>query len=373
MVRFILHVDIDCFFAAVVLLDHPELKNKPLIIGPNPKKSNNRGVVLTCTYEARKFGIHSGMPVAKASRLCPNAVYERCDFDKIHEASKKFMEILQKYSSIFQKLGSDEAYLDITECVKNFQEAEKLAYKIKDEVKQMINITCSIGVSFTKMLAKIASDFNKPDGIKVFTYENFKDQLSPLPIKRIPGIGKKSKIYYNKKGIITIGDIISKSQEEIKNLFGKNGSWAWIIANGLSSDTVHDKNTFYQQKSISKERTFHIDVEDYGFIIEKLTGLNEKIHKSLNQRKINYKTISIKIRFKGYETYNRSKSFFTPKRNLNLALKNALELLEEFAYMNKPVRLIGLKFSNLSSEKEQIKKIQIQNIQKNRRTLRDFI
>ncbi|MHA1646905.1 MAG: DNA polymerase IV, partial [Promethearchaeota archaeon] len=267
MDRIIFHVDLDCFFAAVEILDHPEYKGFPVIVGADPKKGKGRGVVSTCSYEAREFGLHSAMPISKAYYLCPQGIYVKANFNRIKEVSTQVMNILNKYSPIFQQVGIDEAYLDMSEIAKDMKQANEIANKIKDEVQSEIGITCSIGVAFTKSLAKIGSDCNKPNGITLITPENYKEILCPLKITRIPGIGKKSKIYYEKHGFQIIGDFLKIPKHKMIAKFGDRGRWIYNLINGNEKRKVHDSNYIHHRKSISKERTFYEDTGDYQEIL----------------------------------------------------------------------------------------------------------
>jgi len=362
MDRIIFHVDLDCFFAAVEILDHPEYKGFPVITGADPKKGKGRGVVSTCSYEAREYGLHSGMPISKAYRLCPHGIYVKANFKRIKEISTQVMNILDKYSPIFQKVGSDEAYLDMSEIAEDMNHANKIANKIKDEVQSKVGITCSIGVAFTKSLAKIGSDCNKPNGITVITPENYKDILSPLKITRIPGIGKKSNIYYEKRGYHIIGDFFKTPKHKMIAKFGDRGRWIYNLINGNEERKVHDSTYITHRKSISKERTFFEDTGDYQEILAKITDLNNKIHEILEKKGTLYRTISLKIRFQGYETYLRSKSFNSAIRNKQKALEVVLDLYQEFYRNKKKIRLIGIKFSNLK-----------ETVKTNQKKILDFI
>ena len=197
MSRFILHCDLDCFFAAVEERDNPEYKGKPVIIGADPKEGKGRGVVSTCNYEARKFGLHSALPISKAYRLCPQGIYLSPNIKKYQKASKEVMEIIRNHSSVFQQVGSDEAYIDVSDICSNFNQVLDLAKSIQRDVFEKVGITLSIGCATTKSIAKIASDYNKPNGITIVKPENMIEFLKDLDITRIPGIGKKSKVYYH--------------------------------------------------------------------------------------------------------------------------------------------------------------------------------
>ena len=345
MSRFILHCDLDCFFAAVEARDNPKYIGNPIIIGADPKNGKGRGVVSTCNYEARKFGLHSAMPISQAYKRCPHGIYLHPNFEKYHKASKEVMEIVNSYSDMFQQVSIDEAYLDISDKCKNVIEVRDLAKKLKDEVQKKVGLTISIGCAPTKSIAKIASDHNKPNGVTVVKPEYIKKFLSPMDITRIPGIGKKSQLYYNKKGIKTIGDIINLTLPKMVQLFGKNGEWVWNVANGF--DTREVKEFHGDRKSISKERTFFEDTDDFNEILSKLEEINNRIHKSVIKNKIHYKTVSLKIRLEGYLTFTRAHSFIHHIQDKKKVLRVITELTNEFSTMNKKVRLVGIKLSNL--------------------------
>ncbi|MHA1583931.1 MAG: DNA polymerase IV [Promethearchaeota archaeon] len=356
MNQIIFHVDLDCFFASVYLINHPECRNVPLIIGADPKKGMGRGVVSTCSYEAREFGVHSAMPISTAYRLCPHAIYTHVDFHRIHDVSKQVMSILSTYSPLFEPAGIDEAYLDLSDIAHSWKEAWNIANELKDRVHREVGVTCSVGISFSKTLAKIGSDCKKPNGVTLLHPDNYKSQLENLIITRIPGIGKKTKIYYMKKGFETIGDLYKYNLRQIGQKLGEHGIWAWKSAHGLDGRKVYDGSFERTRKSISKERTFHEDVTDPEIIIEKLTELNKRIHQSLRKKKLYYRTITLKIRFHGFETFTRSISLNNPLCNQEKALEKVLQLLEEFSDKKKPVRLIGLKFSNFASNRSLLQK-----------------
>ncbi|TXT53998.1 MAG: DNA polymerase IV 2 [Promethearchaeota archaeon] len=342
--RFILHADLDCFYASVEMRDNQELQNKPVIIGADPKEGKGRGVVSTCSYEARKFGLHSAMPISRAYRLCPQGIYLRPNFNKYTAASKAVMEILKSYANHFQKIGIDEAYLDVSEKCESFEDVKILATKIKEEIKKSVGITLSIGISTSKSIAKIASDENKPDGLCIVPPDKIEEFLAPKNITRIPGIGKKTKIHFYKKGITKIGDLIDLPLPKLTELFGKHGKWIWKVIRGQDTRKVQELHE--GRKSISKERTFYEDTSDFNLVLSKVQEINEKIHKKLLEQKISYKTITIKIRFEDFQTFTRSKTIDYPICNKEKVIKIFLELFEEFLKVNKKIRLIGLKLSN---------------------------
>ncbi|MBA7532165.1 DNA polymerase IV [subsurface metagenome] len=345
MNRLILHCDLDSFFASVEIRDNPEYKGKPVIIGADPKEGKGRGVVSTCSYEARVFGLHSGMPISQAFKRCPHGIYLRPNFEKYHEASKAVMGIIKRYSSLFQQVGIDEAYLDLTEICSNHREVRKIIESLKNEIYEKIGITISVGCANTKSLAKIASDYNKPNGITILKPETFKEFLKDMDITRIPGIGKKTKVYYYKKGIRKIGDILNTPLNKMVRLFGKSGKWVWKVVNGLDMREVREFEG--ERKSISKERTFYEDTNDYKFILSKLEDINERINKKIIKHNIYYRTITLKIRLEGFLTYTRSKTLPHPIQDKAKVMKVILELYQEFLNSGKKIRLVGIKLSNL--------------------------
>ncbi len=344
MSRFILHCDLDCFFAAVEIRDNPQYKGKPVIIGADPKKGNGRGVISTCNYEARKYGLHSAMPISQAYKKCPQGIYLRPNGKKYLSVSKEVMAILKVYSNDFQRVGADEAYLDLTEITNNFLEAEHMAKDIQKEVQNKIGITISIGIAPTKSLAKIASDENKPNGITVVKPEGISNFLKDMDITRIPGIGKKTKLYYYKKGIKNIGDIINTPLHKMIQLFGKQGKWIWNVINGFDNRMV--KEFHEERKSISAERTFYTDTQDFEEILSRFEDINKKIHKIVNKHHITYRTITLKIRFERFQTFTRSKTLPYHIQDEKCVLNTILELFNEFSNNEKKVRLVGIKLSN---------------------------
>ncbi|MFX1258021.1 MAG: DNA polymerase IV [Promethearchaeota archaeon] len=345
MNRLILHCDLDCFFAAVEIRDNPKLKGKPVIIGADPKGGKGRGVVSTCSYEARKFGLRSGMPISKAFKLCPHGTYLKPSFKKYSDDSKKVMDILKKQSPIFQQAGIDEAYLDISDIFLDNTDVNFIAEKIRKEIYKKVGITISIGCAPTKSLAKIASGMAKPNGIAIITPENFKNCLKDMEITRIPGIGNKSKVNYYKNGIRKIGDIINTPCSRMIELFGKHGKWVWKVVNGLDNRKVKEFGRI--RKSISKERTFHIDTNNFSLVLSKIEELNESIHKLIKMHNVSYKTITLKIRFEDFETFTRSRMLPFHIQEKKKVIDVILKLYNEFSNIKKKIRLVGIKLSRL--------------------------
>ncbi|MEX2681834.1 MAG: DNA polymerase IV [Candidatus Sigynarchaeota archaeon] len=360
MARIIMHVDLDCFYASVEKRDNPEYVGKPLVVGADPRSGNGRGVVLTASYEARKFGIRSGMPISRAFKACPAAIFVRPDFPRYVEASRSVMAILKQVSTSFQPGGLDEAYIDVTGRCPTFDAAMSLAAAIKNQVRETVGITCSVGIGPTRSLAKIATDIHKPDGITIITPETIEQVTGYLDIDVIPGIGKKTRQYYVDKGLQTIGDLYRKTLPELVFLLGSRAAkWLYDTVHGIEHGTVHEHR---DRKSISKEHTFSEDISDYDAITAKLHDLNARLHATIREKGISYKTVTLKIRFQGFETFVRSMSAIRAIQNEARAFSMVSAMLEPFKQNNKKVRLVGIKLSNLEGKSSSYQ-----------RTINDFI
>jgi DNA polymerase IV (DinB-like DNA polymerase) len=353
----ILHVDLDCFFASVHIKYNPYLEGLPVIIGSDPKEGKGRGVVSTCSYPARKYGLHSAMPISKAFQLCPNGVYicsgRNISFPTYYEESERVMTILKNYSQKFQQAGTDEAYLDVTDSWKNYGTSPKaIAENIQKNIKNKLSLPVSIGIAETKSIAKIASDINKPNGIILVHNSELEEKLYHLSIRKIIGVGKKSEQQLNKLGIKTIGDIGRLSRERAYTLLGDHGLYLRRVALGLNYKEVGYSEG--ERKSISSERTFGTDQNDWQIVKKMVNQIVSKLTKQLKEKHFLAKTVSIKIRFQGYITYTRSYSFRNYTLDEQTFFNIAMKLLDEFCYSQKKVRLIGVRLSGLKSGKGQL-------------------
>ena len=345
MSRFILHIDMDAFFTSCEEKINPELKGKPVVVGSDPKEGKGRGVVSTCNYSARKYGVHSAMPISRAYKLNPKAIFIRPNFSLYCENSKNIMRIIKSYSDKFQQAGLDEAYLDITHYVRDWADAKILAYKIKIDIEKL-GLTCSIGIANNKLVAKIASDFNKPNGITVVK-EN-KKFLKPLNIRKLYGVGPKTTTKLNKFGIKTIGQLASFNKEKLIKKFGVYGLYLSLSANGIGNDFVAQQ---YGRISLGKERTFFEDIDDFDKINKKIEEIADGIFEELKEQTYSYRTINIKIRLHNFKTYTRSKTFNCQSNDKEKIIKTAKELCQEFA--GNKIRLIGVRLSHLEEFKHQ--------------------
>jgi DNA polymerase IV (DinB-like DNA polymerase) len=348
--RIIFHVDMDQFFAAVEEREHPEIRGKPVVVGADPKEGTGRGVVSTSNYEARKYGVKSGIPIARAWRLCPNAVFLPVNYRLYQKVSARIMAILQGYADKFERWGLDEAFLDVTSRVKNFEEAEKLAQKIKNEVYEKERLTCSIGVGPNKLVAKICSDFKKPDGLTVVRAEDAKAFLSPLPVRRLLWVGRKTENRLNMMGIHTIGDLANYDASVLAEKFGVAGTQLYLMAQGIDNSEVQEH---WERKSMSREITFEEDTSDYSLILDTLDAISEDLHQELTASNFTFKTTTVKIRYENFETHTHGKSlsFFTDR--LKDIQKSARELMQDYLRPDRKIRLIGVRLSNLFSTERQ--------------------
>lgn len=348
--RIIFHVDMDHFFAAIEERERPEIKGKPVIVGADPKQGKGRGVVSTSNYEARKFGVSSGVPITRAWYLCPNAVFLPVNYSLYRKVSMKIMKILRKYADKFEQWGLDEAFLDVTLRVPNFEEAEKLAKLIKNDVFQKEGLSCSIGVGPNKLVAKVASDFVKPNGLTVVRPEDSQAFLAPLKVRKMLWVGKKTEIKLNNMGIKKIGDLINYNPSILSEKFGSSGTQLYLMAHGLDESEVQER---LERKSISKETTFEQDVSIFDLVLETVNLLSEDLHQELVSADFLFKTITIKIRYENFETHTHGKTLPFFSDQLKDIQKTATELVKDYLFLDRKVRLIGIRLSNLFSTEKQ--------------------
>ena len=344
MPRIILHVDMDAFYASAETQRNPALAGQPIIVGADPKGGKGRGVVAGCSYEARRFGVHSAQPISRAYKLCPQAVYLRPDFTLYEEISARIMDILRSFSDKLEPMGLDEAFLDLSDKAADYEEAARIAERIKDEVKARERLTCSVGVAPNKAIAKIASDYRKPDGLTGVTPEQAKAFLRPLPVSRISGVGKKSAEILAGVGVKTVGDLADFPPARIVELFGKWGVAMWEIANGTDESPVV---TSYDIKSISTETTFEQDVEDRHVVIETLDKQAKEVHERAIQQGFLWRTVGIKLRFEDFSTFTRAKSRSDYTDRLDVIENSVRSLFSEFERDPRKIRLVGVRLSNL--------------------------
>lgn len=359
--RFIVHVDMDAFFASVEQRDNPQYRGKPVIVGADPKSGLGRGVVSTCSYEARKFGIHSAMPISIAYRKCPQAIFLPVDYQKYVQVSGQIINIFKDFSPVVEQVSIDEAFLDISDTYKMYRFAYEACVVIKDRIKKEIGLTASVGLAPTKMTAKIASGLEKPDGLVEVKKENLLDFLWPLDVDVLWGVGSKTKALLNQMGIRIIGDLAKTGKAGLVSAFGKNGEWFWEMARGIDESEVETER---EAKSISNETTFEKDKCNKSLIMSELASLCEQVSDRLREGNFKCRTITLKIRLEGFQTYTRSLTIHEPTNFSEVLIKTIRKLFEDFEVKDRKVRLVGVKASNLSAadekylfvDKEEIKK-----------------
>lgn len=334
----IIHVDMDAFYASVEEHDNPKLKGLPVIVGG----LSNHGVVTTANYEARKYGVHSAMPIFMAKKKCPHGCYVPGRMKRYQEVSRKVFNILYEFTDLIEKVSIDEAYLDISHIDMNPLDLVK---KIKDKVLEETGLTMSVGISYNKFLAKLASDWNKPSGITQISKDMIPEILLPLSIRKVHGLGPKSAEKLNDIGIYTIEDLFRLSEEFLVELLGKLGKEVYDRIRGIDNRRV---NTIRERKSLGIERTFAEDTKDKEELIEYLRNFSTELAEELKFKKIQGKTISIKIKDENFKVQTRSKTLVDYISSFDDIFDVSIVLLEEI-HIKHNIRLLGLTASNLIS------------------------
>jgi len=341
--RKIIHIDMDAFFASVEQRDDPELRGKPIAVGG----SKMRGVVAAASYEARVYGVRSAMPSVTAKRLCPQLIFVRGNFEKYRVVSEQIREIFLSYTDLVEPLSLDEAFLDVTEPKRGPASATLIAKAIREEIFATTQLTASAGVSFNKFLAKVASDINKPNGMKVITRDDAPAFLAALPVKDFHGVGKKTAARMEKMGFLTGADLLPLTELEIATRFGKMGRHLYRIVHALDDRPVNPNRI---RKSVGAERTFSENLETRHAMREKLAFLAEKVFSYLKEKNNYGRTVTLKMKSPEFVTHTRSRSFAGEIRSLSTLRDTAYQLLDENIEEVPIVRLLGLSVSNLERE-----------------------
>jgi DNA polymerase-4 len=345
--RTILHVDLDAFFAAVEQRDRPELRGKPVIVGGGGP--NDRGVVSTASYEARAFGVHSAMPLRTAGRLCPHGIFLPVDGAKYQAASRDVLAVLRRFTPLVEPISIDEAFLDVTGSRVLFGTGEEIGRRIKSEVKAAVDLTISVGVATTKLVAKIASDLRKPDGLVVVPPGNEATFLAPLEIRRLWGVGEKSAATLREYGVRTIGDLAALPDDLLVRRFGKHGAALAQRARGLDDDPVGGRDA---AKSIGHEHTFDVDTSDRELIERTLLAMSEGVAGRLRDSGVRASTITVKIRDTTFRTITRQRTLPDPTDLTEPIFRTALDLARP-EVRGLRIRLLGVTASGLG-EREQL-------------------
>lgn len=341
-IRKILHIDMDAFFAAVEQRDNPELRGKPVIVGGSP---SGRGVVSTASYEARKYGVHSAMPASQAARLCPHGIFVRGRHSVYKEVSLQVQEIFYEYTDLVEPLSLDEAYLDVTENHKGIPSATLVAKEILEKINERTQLTASAGVSYCKFLAKVASDYDKPNGLTLITPEQAEAFLEKLDIKNFHGVGIATQKKMHALGIKTGADLKAWSEIDLVKAFGKSGRHYYRIVRGIDNREVKPHRI---RKSYGKERTFTDDIGDLDWIHNYFDELSQSISEGMKKIHAAGKTITIKVRYKNFDTVTRSQSISHHTNDASEIAAIAKQLLEQTEAGRREVRLLGISLSNLN-------------------------
>jgi len=349
MARCIFHIDLDAFFVSVEQVLNPKLKGKPVIVGGDPE---SRGVVASASYEARPFGIHAGMPLSRARRLCPQAILIRANFSRYKDASSKFMKILGHFSPYIEPLGLDEAYLDVTGCEEPYGSPRQLGLAMKERICKELELTASVGIATCKVVAKIASDLCKPDGLLQIAPGGEQAFLNPLPVARLPGVGDKTEQSLKEMRITTIGDLASLPLDMVKRRFGTLGVAIHSYARGMDNREVEAPG---EAKSISQQLTFARDTLDRNFLEATLHNLCQEVCQELRSQDKRAKCVAIRLRYADFKTITRQVVLIEASDVTQVVFTTAQQLLSKaLAKQEKPIRLIGIRISSLVGEEKQL-------------------
>ena len=343
--RQIIHVDMDAFYASVEQLDRPELQGKAVIVGGDPKA---RGVVSAASYEARKFGIHSAMPMAQAVRLCPQGVVLPVRMDRYAEVSHTIHTIFERYTPLVEPISLDEAFLDVTGSIDLFGSAEQIGHDIKTQIRAQTHLTASVGVAPNKFLAKLASDLNKPDGFVVITEQNKQQILDPLPVGKIWGVGEVTEKALHYRGIRTITQLRCTTAEELKGIVGNGATELLRLACGEDDSEVEPER---QRKSLSSEQTFATDIRDAAILSSVLLEEVEEVAERLRRHRLKARTVTLKLRYGDFRTVTRSETLREPTNLTKLLWEAADRVFRQWQVRSGgPLRLLGFAASGLEDE-----------------------
>lgn len=342
MDKVILHVDMDAFFASVEQRDNKKLKGKPVIVGG----VSERGVVSTCSYEARKYGVRSAMPIFMAQKLCPQGIYLKVRYGRYKEISNKIFDIFKEVTELIEPLSIDEAFLDISDNSR-FKSGMEASLYIKERVFKELGLTLSIGISYNKFLAKLASDWNKPNGIMTITEDMIPEILKPLSISKIFGLGKKSVSKLNNMGLFKIEDLYPLPKEFFVSYFGKQGIDIYERIRGIDKREVKVNR---DRKSYGRETTLKFDTEDKAEIIRYIEIFCKEISSSIQKNNIFIKTITVKYKTSGFESHTRSKTLGDYTNDYNIIYNVAKEIIEDETFISG-IRLIGVTVSSIKEAK----------------------
>ncbi len=349
MVRTIFHVDMDAFYASIEQRDHPSFKRRPVIVGADPKAGTGRGVVAACSYEARRFGVHSALPISTAYRRCPNGIFVRPDMAKYRAVSRQLRMLFRSYTDLVEPLSIDEAFLDLSDTVPNDGRALALGMKLKRHITQQFSLTASVGIAPNKFVAKIASGLKKPDGLVQVTADELQGFLDPLPVGSLWGVGPRTEEKLRAMKISRIEELRNIERATLIQHFGRAGDHLWNLSRGIDERLVV---TSHQPKSVSHENTFSEDVLNMVKLETTLRGLSEKVSRRLKQHSLAGKTVTLKLRYSDFTTLTRQ---MTSRHTVSAApdiYRTAHKLLHKHRDLRQRVRLIGVSVSGLEAPSE---------------------
>jgi len=346
-----MHVDMDAFFAAVEVRNCPWLKGKPVIVGGDPRW---RSVVSTCSYEARKYGVHSGMSTAKAKKLCPNGIFISGTLNGYVYTSAMLQLIFKKYSPVVEPFSVDEAFLDITGCHRIFGCVENLVYQMKDDIKKQLSLTCSVGISPTKLMAKMGSGENKPDGMTIMDRDDFTRLFYPRPVDALWGIGESTRKSLNKIGVYTVGDLAAKKEKELTANFGKTGEALSVLSHGMDANEVYSYENRPIDKSMSHETTLLADLSDIEKIYSTILWLSDRVARRLRKDGYIGRTISVKVRSSDFKTITRDYTLTASTDQSRIIFETAKKLIPREYGMKLKVRLLGVRVSHLEKTRHNL-------------------
>lgn len=351
--RIILHLDMDYFFAQCEEREHPELKGKPVVICVYSGRGGDSGAVSTSNYEARKFGIKAGIPISRAKKMNPDAVFLPVNMELYRSISDEVMEILRGFSGTVEQESIDEAFCDITYRVADFDEAKRLAAKIKDTIRKNVGLTCSVGVAPNKLVAKIASDFRKPDGLTVVKPEEIRQFLEPLKVTDLIGVGKKTGERLNELGINTVGDLSKLSAETLMREFGRSkGMLLKQASQGIDDSPVREREGTEQ---IGRITTLKEDTKDLNVILATIDKLTEEVFRKLESRKLSFRSVTFIGISTDFKTHTKSITLGAPAKDADTIRKVANELAKDFLSEHpSALRRVGVKVADLTGEKSQM-------------------
>ena len=344
--RAIIHIDMDAFYASVEQRDNPELKGKPVIIGGSVE---SRGVVSTASYEARKYGVHSAMPMAEAHRLCPDGVYLPVDMQKYRLVSHQIMDIFHRFTPEVEAISLEEAFLDVTASQKLFGTAEEIGREIKRLIKTELNLTASVGLAYNKFLAKLASDMDKPDGFYQIGPEELESKVWPLPVRRMMGVGGKTAQLLEGMGVRTIGQLAKMNMGLLEHILGKQGIMMYEVANGVDNRMVEPVR---ESKSVGRETTFPKDISERYVLETILFTLADDVCHTLRATNLKGRTVSIKIRYPDFQSITRAQTLDGYTSSFEPVFEAVKQLMEHNYKDGTPVRLIGVTVSGLKKDDE---------------------